>query len=153
LPSGLAFGGDGTLYVADALNVTVRKITHDGIVSTIAGLPGVTGFADGQGSDARFNETTDVAADAAGNLYVIDLGNYVIRKITAGGLVTTIAGTPGVQGQADGTGSSASFDHMEAITVDRGGRLFIADFGNNSIRMAVRQELVSNGDFALGSAG
>src|SRR5262249_55334105 len=106
-----------------------------------------------QGSNARFNETRDLAVDAGGNVYVADEANHLVRRITPLGLVTTIAGRPGVTGHADGIGAGATFGELEAIAVDQAGRLYLADSDVDTIRIAVRQELVDNGDFHLGSDG
>ena len=92
-PSAVAVDSTGNLYVADWGNSTIRKITSAGVVSTIAGSPGVVGWADGTGSAARFRFPTGIAVDASGNVYVADFGNNMIRKITAAGEVTTLAGT------------------------------------------------------------
>src|SRR5579859_4981949 len=90
-PSGISIGPDGVIYVADTWNNRIRKITSSGVVSTIAG--GVAGDLDGQGTAAKFNKPTDVAMDKNGNLYVADLFNNKIKKITPDGMVTTIAGS------------------------------------------------------------
>jgi DNA-binding beta-propeller fold protein YncE len=80
-PQGLAVDGVGNIYVADTGNNVVRKITPMGQVTTIAGLAGVSGFADGPGLQARFNGPAGIAVDHAGNIYVADANNQIIRKI------------------------------------------------------------------------
>jgi len=100
--------GSGNVYVADAGSDTIRKITPDGTVTTVAGTAYVQGFADGTGSAAQFYVPSAVAVDASGNLYVVDTGNNSIRKITPAGVVTTVAGSS-QPGSADGTGSAARF--------------------------------------------
>src|SRR5436309_2119411 len=75
----------GNLYVTDANNFTIRKITPAGQVTTLAGSPGQSGYGDGTGSAARFSDTIGVAVDSAGNVYVADYGNQTIRKITPAG--------------------------------------------------------------------
>ena len=107
-PSGLVLDGAGNLFVADTGNSTIRMITPTGIVSTLAGLPTVSGDADGTGSGALFNLPRALTIDAAGNLYVADTGNAAIRKVTPAGVVTTltlqqVAATP-----PSGGGSSTS---------------------------------------------
>ncbi len=104
-PTGVALDGSGNVYVADYLNDTVRKITPSGVVSTLAGLAGSYGSADGTGPAARFTDVSAVAADGSGNVYVADTRNETIRKITPSGVVSTVAGLTGSQGNVDGTGS------------------------------------------------
>lgn len=133
-PKGVAVDGAGTLYVADTGNETVRKITPAGMVTTLAGLPGVSGLSDGAGSLARFKGPIGVAVDAAGTLYVADTDNDTIRKITAAGVVTTLAGTAGASGSTDATGAFARFFAPEGIAVDGAGTVYVADTGNFIIR-------------------
>ncbi|HVU35372.1 MAG TPA: protease pro-enzyme activation domain-containing protein [Opitutaceae bacterium] len=124
----------GNVYVADASNNTVRKVTPNGTVTTLAGSPGVAGSADGVGSAALFDGPAGVAIDTAGNVYVADSQNYTIRKITPSGVVTTLAGSAGVQGHADGQGSAASFYDPEDLAIDGSGNLYIADGQGNELR-------------------
>ena len=132
---GLAIDGSDTLYVADSGNNTIRKITPAGVVTTLAGLAGTPGSADGAGSAARFSFPRAVAVDAAGaNIYVADSGNSTIRKVTAAGVVTTLAGLAGSSGSVDGTGSAARFRFSGGITVDGSGNVFVADTNNSTIR-------------------
>jgi NHL repeat len=97
-PSGVAADRAGNVYVTDTANSTIRKITPAGVVSTLAGAAGQFGSADGNGSTARFSYPYGVATDSAGNVYVADTSNSAIRKVTAAGVVTTVAGTPGARG-------------------------------------------------------
>ena len=133
-PSGVAVDATGNLYVADTANHTIRKITAAGVVTTLAGSPGVCGSTDGTGGAARFNSPVGLAVDGAGNLYVADTANNTIRKITAAGVVTTLAGSPGASGSADGTGSAARFWNPQGVTVDGTGNVYVADTSNNMIR-------------------
>jgi hypothetical protein len=131
---GVAADATGNLYVADCGNDTIRKITASGVVTTLAGVAGAAGSADGTGPGAHFSNPTGVATDGAGNIYVADAGNNTIRKITPGGVVTTLAGTAGITGSADGTGATASFNDPESVTVDDLGDVYVADTGNSTVR-------------------
>jgi hypothetical protein len=107
--------------------------TQNNTVITIAGIAGITGSADGTGTAARFNLPYGIATDGT-NLYVADYGNSTIRKIVIStGVVTTIAGTAGTTGSADGTGAAATFYSPVGIATD-GTNLYVADRGNNNIR-------------------
>src|SRR5437879_8071397 len=108
-PYATAVDSAGNVYVADTSNYAVRKITPAGIVTTLAGLAGTGGITDGTGSDARFGALNGIAVDTAKNVYVTDGSYNTVRKITPAGVVTTLAGTPGAVGSADGTGSAARF--------------------------------------------
>ena len=233
-PTSLAVDGSGNVYVSDSGNCTVRKITPGGAVTTLAGMPGVVGTADGTGSGARFemslvitgidgsgnvyvhedqsyriitpggvvttipdttspiltykpssdgngntysvfnaptnqilknnvaiaggttgssdgepgsfnyshpsghannSSSTYVAADSSGNVYVPDTFNETIRKVTAAGYVTTLGGVPGISGSADGLGSAALFNYPNGMAVGGDGKIYVADTGNNSIRV------------------
>ena len=126
-PTGVAVDGSGNVYVADTDNYTIRKITPAGVVSTLAGLAGTSGSADGTGSAARFDWPHGVAVDGSGNVYVADTGNYTIRMITPAGVVSTLAGTAGSSGSADGTGSAARFNYPYGVAVDGSGNVYVAD--------------------------
>ncbi len=137
-PQGLAIDSAGILYVADTNNDTIRKVVlTTGGVTTIAGLAGSSGSADGLGSAARFNAPLDVAVDTAGNLYVADADNDTIREILPSGQVSTLAGLAGNSGAADGTGSAARFNSPSAVAVDLSGNVYVADTDNFTIRMLV----------------
>ena len=139
-PTSIAISDNGTLYVADYANSTIRAVipvAGSWLTTTVAGTAGTTGSDDGLGSAALFSNPTGVAVDGAGNLYVADYGNHTIRQITAAGsiwVVTTIAGLAGKSGSADGTGSSARFDNPAGVAVDSAGNLYVADNGNHTIR-------------------
>jgi len=142
-PRGVAVDGAGTVYVADMGNHTIRQITPAGLVSTVAGSAGLTGSADGTGSDARFYHPEGVAADSAGSVYVADTWNHTIRKIAPGGVVSTLAGLAGSYGSTDGTGSGARFYQPQGITVDSGGQVYVGDTGNQTIRKITAGGVVS----------
>src|SRR5881227_1220356 len=148
-PCGIAVDSAGIVYVADQANSTIRKITPAGVVTTIAGAAGMFGSADGSGSAARFNAPDGIAVDSSGNLYVADTLNSTIRKITATGVVTTLAGTAGAIGSADGTGSAARFNYPDALTV-AGTTLYVAEAYNSTIRKVTSTGVVTT--FA-GTAG
>ena len=133
-PSGVAVDSTGNLFVADTYNNTIRKITPSGVVTTLAGTAGKLGSADGTGAAAKFSGPVGVAADGAGNVFVADTGNNTIRKITPASVVTTLAGTAGTNGSADGTGAAASFSRPSGVAVDGAGNLFVADTYNHTIR-------------------
>ena len=108
------------MYVTDGNHI--RKVTSDGQVSTVDGS--TPGYLDGTTANARFNELNGIVIDATGNLYVCDLGNYVVRRIAPDGTVVTVAGS--TPGDLDGPGSSAQFEHLFGITVDADGAFYLA---------------------------
>ncbi len=132
-PRGIAVDAAGTVFVADGGDHVIRAITQGGVVTTLAGLAGSAGTADGTGAAARFNSPRGLAIDAAGNLYVADTGNRLIRKVTPAGAVTTYAGS-GASGSADGPALSASFVTPRGIAVDGSGVVYVADQNALSIR-------------------
>src|SRR5437868_6660180 len=151
-PYATAVDGAGNVYVADTYNYTVRKITPAGVVTTLAGLAGEDGSADGTGSYARFSYLFGIAVDGAGNVYVTDFSN-TIRKITPAGVVTTLAGTPGVHGSADATGSAAQFWQPWGIAVDSAGIVYVADQANSTIRKITPAGVVTTIAGAAGAFG
>jgi TolB-like protein len=133
-PADVAMGPDNALYVADCDNHAVRKITPDRVVTTFAGQLRHGGHADGPASSAKFKFPTGVSVDSAGNVYVADIGNHVVRKITPAGIVSTLAGVPGEFGNNDGPGNTARFNQVHGVGVDRAGNVYAADFGNHTVR-------------------
>jgi NHL repeat len=133
----VAVDGAGNIYVADTANNTIRRLTASGVVTTLAGTAGVSGSTNGAGSAALFNSPRGLATDAAGNVYIADTFNYVIRKMTATGLVSTLAGTAGLPGPADGTGPAAQFIHPHGLATDSTGNVYVADTLNHTTRMII----------------
>lgn len=131
-PSGVAVDASGNVYVADAGNNKVRKVSPSGTISTFAGS-GVAGADDGKDTSATFNNPTGVAVDASGNVYVADLLNNLIRKISPGQVVSTLAGSGNI-GATDGTGASASFYFPNSVAADAAGNIYVTDDINNLIR-------------------
>lgn len=130
-PTGLAIDKDGNLIIADRLNHRLRKITlSDGAVTSIAG-DGVSGYKDGEAGAARFADPYGVAVDGNGNIIIADLNNNKVRKV-AGGIVSTLAGTS--KGFLDGPGTSAQLNQPTDVCVDANGNVYVADLGNNCIR-------------------
>ena len=145
-PSGQAIDSNGNLFITDTFNHLIRKITPAGVVTTFAGS-GIAGSDDGTGTEASFNKPIDLDFDNDGNLFVVDFGSHLIRRIRPSGVVTTFAGT-GESGSNDDSwgGAAARFNHPFSIAIfkEEGwswtNNLFIADYGNHLIRM------ITNGD-------
>ena len=133
-PSGVAVDGAGNVYVADTDNDTIRKVTPAGAVTTLAGQAGTIGHADGNGTAATFSGPSGLAVENAGTLYVADSLNHTVRRITAAGAVSTIAGLAGFSGTVDGVGSAARFYGPQGLALDGAGNLEVADTGNSTIR-------------------
>ena len=150
-PSGVAVDSVGNVYVADRDNHTIRKVTPVGVVTTLAGIAGSSGSTDGTGSAARFNSLSYLAVDGAGNVYVTD--NFAIRKVTSAGVVTTLAGTAGISGGVDGTGSAARFSYPAGVAVDGSGIVYVADSGNATIRKVTPAGVVTTLAGTAGSSG
>jgi DNA-binding beta-propeller fold protein YncE len=132
-PSGIAIDKAGNIIVADTSNNRIRKLSADArTVSTIAGS-GAAGFKNGSAAEAQFDGPIAVTVDRKGNIFVADTYNDSIRKISADGNVTTMAGS-GSPGFADGVGASAMFDTPCGVAADKEGNLFVADTGNHAIR-------------------
>jgi len=133
-PSGAVVSSTGDIYVTDAANGTIRKVTSLGVVTTFAGTAGAQGSVNGTGAGAMFYKPLGIARDASNTLFVADPVAHVIRKITSDGSTTTLAGYPATVGATNDTGSLASFRDPSAMVADASGNLFIADTGNHTIR-------------------
>lgn len=139
-PFGMALDRAGNLFVTDALNHTIRRMSPSGsqwITVTIAGTPGLSGSSDGTNGTARFNQPTGIAADTLGNLFVADTLNNTVRSISFIGtnaIVTTIAGFARTNGIRDGTNSIARFNRPLGIAVDHHGILYVTDSFNHTVR-------------------
>lgn len=131
-PSGVCIDNIGNLFVADTDNNCIRKITPARVVSTFAGTQSF-GFVNGTGANASFNSPVSICIDSNNNLYVTDLNNHAIRKITPARVVTTLAGS-GVPGFLNATGSAAKFFNPAGICVNSDGTIFVADRSNKKIR-------------------
>lgn len=129
---GVAADAAGNVYVADGSNNCIRKITPEGVVSTLAGDT-IIGNRDGTGKDARFNYPHGLAVDGSGNIFVADAANNLIRKIAPAGVVTTVAGS-GAKGLTNGTGIAAAFDFPADLVIDGVGNLYVSDGNNRCIR-------------------
>ena len=141
-PIGIAVDKQGNIYVADNANEVIRKISLSGNVITMAGSPGKNGFADGFGASAMFDNPQGLAVDELGNVYVADVNNNRIRKITSYGVVTTIAGNSMV-GHTDGTGAAATFAGPTGVATDFYGNIYVADATGQCIRKITPNGLVS----------
>jgi NHL repeat len=149
---GIALGGDGSIYIADADQQIIRKITPLGLMTTLAGT-GTPGSIDGTASSADFNSPTGIAVDSSGNVYVGDQSNYTIRKITPSGVVSTLAGSSGQKGAADGKGATARFLDVGEITIDRADSIIVVDKGNSAIRRVSADGVVTTIAGVLPSRG
>jgi sugar lactone lactonase YvrE len=159
---GMTTDSSGNVYVADQFNCSIRKVTPEGVVTTVAGAARQAGGSDGAGSAARFESPSGIAADAAGTVYVVDTWNSTLRRVTRDGLVTTLAGTPGAYGYADGSGSNAKFGFCfyipaqtkpyypggarcfrTGVATDAVGNVLLADLHNGAIRRITPDGLVT----------
>ena len=151
-PAAVAADAAGNIYVADVGNHVIRKISAAGAMSVLAGKPGVSGSADGPADAARFFVPYGVAVDGAGNVYVADTGNQLVRRIAPDGTVSTLAGSARAAGSADGAGSAARFNGPSALAFD-GSRLWVADRNGRTLRQVTLDGSVSTLAGRAGEAG
>jgi sugar lactone lactonase YvrE len=140
-PTGLAIDASGNIYVADYGNNLIREITPAGVVTTVAGS-GYQGSINATGVLASFSAPYGLAFDGGGNLYISDSGNDLIRKMSSAGVVTTLAGGDTVA-MTNGVGINASFFNPLGVTVDGSGNVFVADAGDDMIRMITPAAVVT----------
>ena len=146
-PNGVALDSSGNAYITQTGLHSVRKISPSGVVTVFAGDPANAGFTDGNGAGARFSSPGAIAVDKDNNVYVLDTGNYTVRKITSVGLVTTLAGGPGLQGGDDGQGAAARFFSLETMAVDPSGVVFVS--GSQILRKIAVDGTVSTLNVAI----
>ena len=151
-PAGVAVDAAGNIYVTDWGNNLIRKIAPGGMVTTFAGS-GFAGHNDAAGKLASFTQPTGITIDAQGNLFIADAGNSLIREVNSSGTVSTIAGSDSI-GYVDGTGSAAAFFNPLGVAVDASDNVYVADAGNNLIRLIKSGGVVSTfaGTFNTGSS-
>ncbi len=127
-PWGLALDGDGNLYIADENDHRVRRVSADGIISTFAGN-GRSGYSGdgGPAAAASFSGPRAVAVDASGNVYIADTGNARVRKVSAGGTITTVVGTGKAGFAGDGGPAAAAQTNAQSVAVDGEGNLYVSD--------------------------
>ena len=152
-PSALAADRAGNLFVANTESHTICKVTPDGLITTFAGAADSPGYANGVGGAAHLSYPKGVAVDAAGNVYVADAANQVIRKITPAGVVSTLAGQAGLIGNVDGAGSIARFYYPYGVAVDGAGDVYVADTFNSTIRKITPAGMVSTVAGRAGNIG
>jgi sugar lactone lactonase YvrE len=137
-PFGVALDPAGNLYIADRGNFRIRKVTTGGMISTYAGSGGYAFSGDGgPATAAQLNSPEGVALDPVGNLYIADVGNQLIRKVTPGGTISTYAGSGSPAGGFSGDGgpaTTAQLNQPVGVALDPAGNLYIADAGNSRIR-------------------
>jgi hypothetical protein len=144
LPTGLVIDSAGALYIADGGNSRVRKVSPDGVIATVAGNGQWDVPVDGIPATQSRISPGGMAVDAVGNLYIADTGHHKIRKVGAGGIITTVAGngTAGFSGDG-GPATAASLNYPSGIVLDAGGNVYISDRQNNRIRKVSPTGLIS----------
>lgn len=141
---GMVHDSAGNLFATDLDNHTIRKITPSGVVSTFAGVEGESGNTDGDTLAARFNNPWGITIDSADNLFVSEVSNHTIRKITPAGVVSLFAGSPdAISGATDATASAAKFNSPAGLAIDAANNLYVADSSNHTIRKITPTGVVS----------
>lgn len=133
-PWGVAVSPDGVIFVSEGNRHTIRKISPEGIVTTVAGRAGLSGFVDGGSDTSRLNSPQGITFGSAGDLYIADSGNSAIRRLDADGTLVTVAGAPTRSGHLDGAGEVARFSYPVDVEMDGNGGLLVADSGNAALR-------------------
>lgn len=152
-PGALAVAADGTLYVSDRGNYTLRRITPAGEVTTLAGVAGQAGAIDGDATVARLGDIEGLALATDGTLYFTESGNRLVRKVSPAGVVSTLAGSAGTSGSSDGSGSAARFGQPTGIALGGDGALYVADTLNHTVRRVTTAGVVTTWAGAAGQAG
>lgn len=140
-PHGVAVDSKGNIYAADLLSSTIRKITPDGVVFTFAGA-GKPGYKDGKGKDAMLNNPHAIAIDSKDNLFIVDIGNNMVRKITPDGTVSTVAGTLEA-GYRDGKALEAQFSMPIDIALESDEAIIVCDIRNSRLRRISKGEVTT----------
>ena len=140
-PRAVAVDLSNNVYVSDQTNQRIRIVTPAGVVTTMAGS-GTATFADGTGVAASFDYPAGLAVNG-GDVWVADSSNHRIRKVTSGGVVTTLAGSAAVTPFAEGTGAAATFSSVQDVALDTAGNAYVADQNNHRIRKVTRAGVVT----------
>ena len=156
-PYGVAVDSNGNIYIADYGNNRIRKVTADGIITTVAGN-GSGGYAGdgGQATEAQLNQPRGIAVDNNDNIYIIDFGNYRIRKVAANGIITTVVGNGSAGYAGDGgQATEAQLNKPMGVAVDNNYNLYIAEYGNYRIRKVATDGIITTvaGNGSAGYAG
>jgi sugar lactone lactonase YvrE len=144
-PSAVAIDSANNLYIDDDFNFRIRKVTPAGIITTVAGS-GVSGFQGdgGQATLGSFSYSCGVALDVPGNLYIVDCGGNRVRKVSVGGILSTIAGTGAATSTGDGgAATAASVDVPQGVAIDQSGNVYVAESGSNRIRKIATNGTIS----------
>src|SRR5688572_13867964 len=144
-PGGIAIDTAGNLYFADQGNRRIRKVTPGGLITTVAGNGGALSNGDGGPAvNAGLAGVRGLAIDASNNLYIADPVSHVVRKVTPGGIITTVAGSgiPGFSGD-NGAATSARLNQPYGVDIDAQGNLYIADTGNSAVRRVTPQGTIT----------